>query len=165
MKKIITLVAAFAIFLSASNAQNTGDAIVTTTLTDVIVVVVVPVAAIPMATADHYNNGNSTTIPTAVIVTSNQTWDLAVKAANVNFSFLTNNIAINQFTMEVTGNAGGTNTGEVAMSTSDQQLLDEVPGGVALALGAIYGASGGAAFIDIASGAYINTYTFTVTVD
>jgi hypothetical protein len=165
MKKTLTFFVVLVMFLNASFAQSTGDAIVTTTLTDVIVIVVLPSASIPMTTADHYNNGNSTAIPAAITVSSTQTWDLAVKAANVNFSFLTNNIAINQFTMEVTGNAGGTNTGEVAMTTSDQQLLDEVPGGVALALGAIYGASGGVLFIGQPAGAYVNTYTFTVTVD
>jgi hypothetical protein len=148
-----------------SIAQS-GNVVVTTTLTDVIsLTIAVPTAAIIMNTADHYQNGTSTSVPAALTIVSNQPWDLSVKAQNANFSYLTNNIAASNFSVVVSGEADGVNSGETSLSNTDQVLINGASGITLSSLALEYKAAGGSNFIGQPAGAYTNTFVFTVTAD
>ena len=165
MKKFLSFTIGALMTLSIANAQ-TGNVVVTTTLTDVIsLTIAIPTAAIPMTTADHYQNGNDVDVPAALTISSNQAWDLSVKAQNANFSYLTNDIPVGNFQVTVSGEADGTNSGATALTTTDQVLINGASGTALSSLAVNYAADGGAPFIGMPAGAYTNTYVFTVTAD
>ncbi|MFT7299282.1 MAG: hypothetical protein ACI9WO_002106, partial [Sphingobacteriales bacterium] len=115
-------------FVGFANAQA-GNVVVTTTLTDVIsLTIVIPAAAIAMTSADHYQNGTSTDIPAALTISTNQAWDLSVKAQNANSSYLLNDIPVGNFSVTVSGEADGVNSGATALTTADQVLINGASG-------------------------------------
>ncbi|MFT6849616.1 MAG: hypothetical protein ACJATA_000414, partial [Sphingobacteriales bacterium] len=115
--------------------------------------------------ADHYQNGTSTDIPAALTISTNQAWDLSVKAQNANSSYLLNDIPVGNFSVTVSGEADGVNSGATALTTADQVLINGASGVALTSLAVNYAAAGGSAFIGMAAGAYTNTYVFTVTAD
>ena len=167
MKKVLSIAIGMAMTVSFAYAQVTpdGSVAVTTTVTNIIsLTATIPVAAIAMTDADHYENGTSTAITGALTVTSNQIWDLSVKVDG-DATFGANTIPAADFGVTISGEPGGTNTPVTDLSTTDQTLLNEVPATAVTALNVTYAADGGSNFLGVPTGAYLSTYTFTVTVD
>jgi hypothetical protein len=165
MKKLLSFTTGILMFVGFANAQA-GNVVITTTLTDVIsLTIVIPAAAIAMTSADHYQNGTSTDVPAALTISTNQAWDLSVKAQNANSSYLLNDIPVGNFSVTVSGEADGVNSGATALTTTDQVLINGASGVALTSLAVNYAAAGGSSFIGTAAGAYTNTYVFTVSAD
>lgn len=166
MKKVIFSIAlaALVFFGGQAKAQLTGTAVLTATLTDVITVVSLSAPIFLFTTADHYNNGLTVNETGTLVVSSNMPFDLSVQSATANLAFLTNEIPVSNFTVQVT-NAGGDAIDPVALSTTAQQIVNEGTAGILRALNLTYATAGGADFIGKPAGAYVATLTYTVSVD
>lgn len=167
MKKlsaILLIILSMGFYSRNSFAQNT--ALMTATLTNVLTMVVSSAPVFAFATASDYQNGINATGAGTILVSSNFDYDISVASAGSNLveQISSNIIPVADFTIDASGD-GGLSVSAKALSTSSQKIVDEGAAGVANIINLSYYASGGADFLNKVAGSYLQTLTFTASVD
>lgn len=163
-RKTATLLSIALLLSIKSMAQTT--AVMTTTLTSVLTMAVTSAPIFALTTSAHYSSGVDATGSGTILVSSNFPYDIDVASAGANLTdpVSTNTIAVTGFTIDVTGD-GGTSIVAAALSTTALKIVNEGTAGMATTLTLAYRASGGATFLNKAAGSYVQTLTFTASVD
>lgn len=120
-----------------------------------------PVFAV--STADAYINGVSVTRPGALTVTSTLNYDIQVRASGP-FSSGSQTIPASHLSIAVL-NAGGSVTGNVPLSTTGSQLVNEGSAALQKALDLRYELKGGPHLLNLPTAAYSTTLTYTISAD
>lgn len=170
MKKILMAGAVAFCLVGITNESKAqlGNVTVTVNVLDVIsVTATVPAVVFNLSGSASYATNQTQTVTANLLVTSTRDWDLDVKSQTANFSFLTNNIPVNLLQVQVVSNHGGTNTGSVNMSTTNQKLLDEATASLAGVVDVKYTlqTNTNASSFNVPAGAYIATLVYTGTID
>ena len=181
MKKQI-IIAVFALvgivlgtnIVSAQN--NTATTTVNITLADVIAIDQTSSAAaggvvnFEYSTAEDYNSDQTVNVPTSLVVTSTNTFDIKVKADGANFISGSDNIPVDVLTIKPVMSGTTTMTGtpsNVVLSTSDQTLISGADLGSARVLELDYfipkAKSTSPAILGKPEGTYTQTVTYTAT--
>ena len=144
-------------------AQSTGNATMTTNLTDVLQLTVNTNAVnLNFATVADYNNGVTSAVANQLTVTSNRPYDLKIKTSGTDLVNGTNTIPVSNVTAQTTGTGNGTATPVAALSTTDQTLASAIPASMSKTISMQYStAAANVAFLKPA-GAYVTTLTYTV---
>lgn len=181
MKKqiIIVALALVAIGLGSNKVSaqnNTATTTVNITLADVIAIDQTSSAAaggvvnFNYSSAEDYNSDQTVNVPTSLVVTSTNTFDIKVKADGADFVNGTNNIPVDVLTIKpvMTGTTTMTgNPSNVVLSTTDQTLVSGAELGSNRVLELDYfipeAKSSSPAILGKPAGTYTQTVTYTAT--
>ena len=177
MKKqiIIVALALVAIGLGSnkiSAQSNTATTTVNITLADVISIDQTSSAAaggvvnFDYSTAEDYNSDQTVNVPTSLVVTSTNTFDIDVKANGENFEFNSNSIPVSVLTIKPITSGTTTMNGtpsDVVLTTTDQTLISGADLGSELVLELVYFIPAAKASSSDILGKPEGTYTQTVT--
>ena len=117
--------------------------------------------------SDDYNNGVTYTAAAAGLVTANAPFSISVKSNSetLNATLGDESIDVGAISLQATGSNLGT-TDKIALSTSEQDIIQGAPAGLAKTFGLTYStAPGDEDFIGKAADAYTTTLVFTATLD
>src|SRR5690606_13540174 len=181
MKKqiIIVALALVAIGLGSNKVlaqSNTATTTVNITLADVIAIDQTASAAaggvvnFDYSTAEDYNSDQTVNVPTSLVVTSTNTFDIKVKADGANFISGSDNIPVDVLTIKPVMSGTTTMTGtpsNVVLSTTDQTLVSGAELGSNRVLELDYfipeAKSSSPAILGKPEGTYTQTVTYTAT--
>lgn len=121
---------------------------------------------IPISTTDHYQNGNSTTVLSAVRVSSASLWDLSAKVlgpyTNGAYSIPANAIGVDVL------NPIGNQQPERLLAVTDQLIVDAAESTYILLvdfpvdINMVFRATGGSDYLSKPAGAYSGTIVYTI---
>lgn len=171
------LIVAFALALTSfgvnhASAQNAATATVNITLADVISIDQTSSAAaggvvnFDYSTAENYNSDQTVNVPTSLVVTSTNTFDIDVKANGDNFEFNSNSIPVSVLTIKPITSGTTTMNGtpsDVVLSTTDQTLISGADLGSQVVLELDYFIPAAKASSSDILGKPAGTYTQTIT--
>jgi len=154
------------LILLGSKAYSQNTALMTATLSNILTMVVSSAPQFAFSSPSHYSSGVDATGAGTILVSSNFPYDIDVSAAGVNLveSISLNVIPVSEFNIDVTGD-GGQSIASQSLSTSATKIVDEGTAGIAQLLNLSYHANGGSNFLNKAAGSYVQTLTFSITVD
>jgi hypothetical protein len=180
LKRKILFIAFFACFLGSTQmlqAQTSANATLNVVLSDVRSIKVNPAQAtvtLNFANVTDYNNGVSSTQNAHLEVTSTGGYIIKVKSSTPNLVNGTNQIPVNTVTLtplQSSGGAVGTSTSAVGrastlipvnLGATATTIISSTDGATKIFYDMTYRASGGAPYINKASGTYTTTITYTI---
>lgn len=145
------------------SAQTTGNATLTTNLTDVLQLTINTNAVnLNFATVADYTNGVTSAVNNQLTVTSNRPYDLKIKTSGADLVNGGNTIPVLNVTAQTTGTGNGTPSVVAGLSITDQTLATAIPASMAKPISMQYSTSAGNTAFLKPAGAYVTTLTFTV---
>src|SRR5690606_10706423 len=117
-------------------------------------------------TAEDYNSDQTQNVPTSLVVTSTNSFNITVKANDANFVYNTNNIPVDVLTIQPVTGGSTTMTGtpsDVVLSTTDQTLISGADLGSQVVLELDYFIPAAKASSSDILGKPAGTYTQTIT--